>query len=145
MPDILKSRWRKSRKRYVCSFCGDYIELGEKYRRDTLVNDGHLYEWFSHEKCDFLASELWGYVDPDDSGMTADDFQEACQNFCAHFVCLACENWDIEYCECTADDCCCTDKVYETLKKYELYMTKESGFLGWKLRPRKDAEANERT
>lgn len=37
------------------------------------------------------------------------------------------------------------DKVYETLKKYKLYMTKESGFLGWELRPRKDPEANGQT
>lgn len=144
MPDILKSRWRKARKRHTCSYCNEYIEPGEKYRYDVLKCEGCIYDWFSHEKCDFLVSELWEYVDPDD-GMTDDDFREACQNFRFHFVCLACENWDIEYCECTADDCCCTDKVYEALKKYELYMTRESGFLGWKLRPRKDAEANERT
>ena len=66
-------------------------------------------------------------------------------DFCFHFVCPDCEHWDRENRECTADDCCCTDKAYETLKKYELYMTKESGFLGWELRPRKDAEANEQT
>jgi hypothetical protein len=55
MSDILKSQWRKARKRHVCSFCNQYIEPGERYK-----------------------NELWGYVDPDDSGMTADDFQEAC-------------------------------------------------------------------
>lgn len=118
---------------------------GGRYKSDTLVYEGSVYDWFSHEKCDFLANELWGYVDPDNSGMTADDFQEACQDFSAHFVCPDCEYWDGENHECAADDCCCTDKVYETLKKYELYVTKERGFLCWKLRPRKDAEVNGET
>ena len=31
MPDILKSQWRKARKRHVCSFCNQYIEPGERY------------------------------------------------------------------------------------------------------------------
>lgn len=145
MPDILKTQWRKARKRHVCSFCNQYIEPGERYKYDTLVYEGSVYDWFSHEKCDFLANELWSYVDPDDSGMTADDFQETCQDFCFHFVCPDCEHWDRENRECTADDCCCIDKAYETLKKYELYMTKERGLLCWKLRPRKDAEVNGET
>lgn len=34
MPDILKSQWRKARKRHVCSFCNQYIEPGEWYKGD---------------------------------------------------------------------------------------------------------------
>lgn len=144
MPDILKTQWRKARKRHTCSYCNEYIEPGEKYRYDVLKCEWCIYDWFSHEKCDFLVSELWEYVDPDD-GMTYEAFQAACHEVCSHFVCPDCDHWDRENRECTADDCCCTDKAYETLKKYELYMTKESGFLGWELRPRKDADANGQT
>lgn len=32
MSDILKSQWRKARKRHVCSFCNQYIEPGERYK-----------------------------------------------------------------------------------------------------------------
>lgn len=35
MPDILKSQWRRARKRHVCSFCNQYIELGERYKYDA--------------------------------------------------------------------------------------------------------------
>lgn len=144
MSDILKSQWRKARKRHVCLFCNQYIEPGERYKYDVLAYEGSVYDWFSHEKCDFLVSELWEYVDPDD-GMTDEAFQEACHEVCSHFVCPGCENWDREEHVCNADNWYCIDGLYEMLKKYELYMTRESYFLCWKLRPRKDVEANERT
>ena len=44
MPEVLRSRVVKARKRHTCSCCLDPIEKGELYRRDTNLFDGQIYE-----------------------------------------------------------------------------------------------------
>ena len=86
MPDILQEKERKARKPHVCDYCGKTIEKGEAYEWAKLKYDGTIYEWKNHKKCGFIASELWSYIDPD-NGMTEEDFQEGCREFCHAFVC----------------------------------------------------------
>lgn len=138
MPTILKSCERTARKRHVCSYCGAYIEPGEKYDYDTLIYDGAIYDWKSHKECSFISAEIWNYADPD-YGMTGEDFCYAAQGICRFFVCPKCEEWDKETEECTADCSYCLDKLYETLQKNELHYVREKGkWPYWKLRPRKE-------
>ena len=139
MTETIKSEWRKARKRHVCNYCGEFIEPGEKYLYSLQKYDGYLYSWESHEKCEFIAQEIWSYCDPDE-GMTEEDFMEGVEEICHSFVCPDCEKYDPDdWCEKR----CCLDKVYECLKEYELYRAKREGCLyTWKLRKRepKDGE-----
>ena len=144
MPDILKTQWRKARKRHTCSYCNEYIEPGEKYRYDVLKYEGCIYDWFSHEKCAFIADELWDFATLDDA-MTADDFQEACRDFCVYFICLDCKSFRKDDGECVTDDCNYIDEIYKMLKGHELYCAKEDNWRFWKLRPRKDSDNNGET
>ena len=137
MVETLKECERKARKRHVCSYCGAYIEPGEKYDYATLAYDGDIYDWKSHKECSFVSGEIWHYVDPDD-GMTEDDFRYAVQELCVCFVCPECEKWDKEADEC-ADGCSyCIHKLYETLQKNELYLAREENHWPyWSLRLRR--------
>ena len=136
MPDILKSCERTARKRHVCSYCGAYIEPGETYNYDTLISGGVLYDWKAHKQCAFIANEIWGYADPDD-GMTEYDFQYSCQKLCVCFVCPICDRWDKEAEECADNGSYCIHKLYDVLKKNELYPTiNKHNWPCWKLRPR---------
>lgn len=138
MVETLKECERTARKRHICSFCGGYIEPGEKYDYETLKYDGYVYDWKSHQECSFIASEIWSYVDPDD-GMTEDDFRDAVQDLCITFVCPDCEKWGKEMGECIDDNGYCLNKLYEALQKNELYRTRDRhNWPCWKLRPRKE-------
>ena len=56
MCDVIDSRKVKARKEYRCDWCGEPIHRGETYARDTIVNDGEIYTWHSHDECQELAS-----------------------------------------------------------------------------------------
>ncbi len=129
---------RKARKQHRCDYCGGIIEKGETYDWSKHVYDGDLYEWKTHQKCQFLAAELWDYADPDE-GMDEDMFQEALHDFCRIFVCPDCPKWDKEYEDCEEDESYCTDRAYEFLQTHELYRESRS-IMGeiWKCRPRKE-------
>lgn len=66
----------KAKKQHKCNYCNGTIEVGEVYSRSTHVYDGDLYEWKSHDKCQFLASELRMFEDVDE-GVTMDYFMES--------------------------------------------------------------------
>jgi len=72
---VLKTSTPKARKTHKCMFCGGNIEIGEKYKRDTCVFDGVLYDWVTHNECAKVASELEMYDDCDD-GVDEDAFRE---------------------------------------------------------------------
>lgn len=137
MTETISSTWRKARKDHECSFCNHRIHKGERYRFDVLKYDGEMFTWKAHEKCNYIAIEIWDYVDPDE-GMSEEDFQQAVCDISRDFICPDCEKFDRD--DPWAEDCECNeeDKVYELLQKYELYRAwRDHDFVGWKLRERK--------
>jgi hypothetical protein len=117
MPEIISKKDRKANKEHVCSYCGGVIQKGETYEHSVLKFCGEIYDWKAHQKCKYIAIELWDYIDPDD-GMTDDDFRDGCRDFCLSFICPDCPRFiDGEFEE---DECFCLDKVYELLQTHEL-------------------------
>jgi len=143
MPDILRSEKRKARKSHVCSFCGKTINPGEIYDYNVLIFDG-VYDWKAHETCAYIASALWNYIDPFD-GMTEEDFQEGCIEFCRTFICPDCPNMDSDSDDCAVDKYFCTDKIYEVLQSYDFKKVKsENGWIHtWKLISKHEAGEGE--
>ena len=142
MPELISQEKRKARKEHACNCCGETIEKGETYRSAFLRDGADVYQWKGHLHCDFIATELWRYIDPDD-GMQAEDFQEGCAEFCYAFVCPDCEHYKNK--ECTQDKPYCLDKITEILKENEL--VKEKGkysYQIWKLVPREVRNRDER-
>jgi ribosomal protein L24E len=123
MPTILKEKIVRARKAHRCDYCGETIEKGEPYNTASLVNDGDMYQWKAHVKCQHIASRLYRYIDPDDYGMTSDDFEEGCSNFCRHFICPHCNQMISETEDCSEDQNYCLDKIYNFLQTHELKKT----------------------
>jgi len=128
--EILVDTKRKARKPHTCSYCGEAILKGEMYDYSKLKSDysDGLYEWKSHEKCSFIASELWSYIDPDE-GMTEENFRDGCSDFCRAFICHDCPNADNEAEECKLDKYFCVDKINEHLRTHDFRRVKDSR--GW--------------
>lgn len=138
MIEIISSCIRTARKQHTCDLCGMKIQPGEKYNYAFCNNDGETYGWKGHEKCSFISDEIWDYCDPWD-GMNEDIFKDAVGDICGSFVCPMCQ-------ESSCSECNQIDKVYDLLKKYELYMAKREGCCQeWKLRERKkDGDSNDK-
>ena len=117
MPNIIQQKDRKARKEHICSLCRGTIQKGEIYQYSVLEFCGEIYDWKEHKKCQYIASELWEYADPDD-GMTDDDFIEVCHDFCLSFICPECPHYKEH--ECEEDEIFCLDKVYNLLQTHEL-------------------------
>lgn len=90
--EIISEKDRKARKPHICDYCGGTIEAGEVYNHCVIKGDD-IYTWDAHIVCKSVASDLWDYIDPWE-GMTADDFQEGCQEFCRTFICPDCKQWN---------------------------------------------------
>lgn len=139
--DILVDKKRKARKNHQCDYCDGIIEKGEIYDYAKLKSyyaDG-IYEWKSHEKCSFIAGALWNYIDPDE-GMTREDFQEGCFEFCRAFICKDCEHYDKENEECEKDNKFCIDKMFEFLQTHDFKRIKDKHGWSctWKCFPKED-------
>ena len=119
MPYIISDKEIMAKVPHTCDYCGGAILPGEKYSKSVLKN-GDIYTWNSHVKCHSIAQDLWDYADPSD-GMTADDFQEACSDFCRMFICKDCEKFDTEADEIgiECDNSFCVDKIFEFLKTHD--------------------------
>lgn len=73
MPTILDEIHPIARKEHVCDYCGCAIHKGQKYKRQTLVED-YVYDWKSHEECSAIANDLDMFDDCWDEGLSSDDF-----------------------------------------------------------------------
>ncbi len=134
--DTLGRAKRKARKEHRCCYCDGIIKKGEIYNWSRHIYDGDIYDWKVHEKCDFIAGELWIYIDPDEV-MDADCFFEGCTDFCGAFVCPECPKWHKEYEKCDDDEVYCPDRIYDFLQENELYYAGMNGYLKvWKCRKR---------
>lgn len=120
MIDTLEQKERKAKKQHRCDYCCGIIKIGEMYDWSKLVFDGEIYVWKSHKKCQSIVDELKRFYSYDD-GITEDDFQDWCKDFCYCFVCPTCQKWNKEQQECDDDESFCTDKIYDFLMDNELY------------------------
>ena len=138
MPEGLRSRVVKARKRHTCSCCLDPIEKGELYRRDTNLFDGQIYDWLSHMHCDTIANAIWDFVQPDDEGMSEAVFQESVQQVLEELYCPAnCPKWDADSGCPESGRTTCLRKLAEHLKTHELRQCMaDSGIRVWRLVPR---------
>jgi hypothetical protein len=143
MPEILIDTKRKARKPHACDYCGDVIQKGETYDYAKLksgYSEG-IYEWKSHGKCSFIASQLWSYIDPDD-GMTQEDFEEGCRDFCWTFICPQCPYADNDE-ECKLDKRYCVDKIYNHLKTHDFRRVSKHGWTyTWECAPKGGQDEN---
>jgi hypothetical protein len=124
MTECLRCEERTARKQHTCNFCGSNIEKGEKYNFGAYKFDGDFFDWKSHKRCDFIATELWDIADPDE-GMSEEDFFDACNNFCRVFVCPDCPQFDKEYRECNKDASFCLNKIYDLLQTHRLVRSRD--------------------
>lgn len=68
-----------AKKEHTCSFCGGVIPVGERYNRDTMTYDGHIYEWVSHMHCMEMLRAL--DIEPYDEGVDQSTFCEAIDDY----------------------------------------------------------------
>lgn len=73
MSSLLKTLHPIARKPHSCMFCRCTIPVGEKYHRSTLVEDGELYDWITHEDCVKISSLMDMYSKADD-GLNEETF-----------------------------------------------------------------------
>lgn len=138
MSELISQTERKARKEHICEYCGEKILRGEKYLSAFLKDGGDVWQWKTHLHCDFIANELWRYINPTD-GMQQEHFQEGCTEFCTEFVCPRCEFYKDKKCE--QSQAYCLDKIDSILKDSSLLLI-QSGYcaLSWRLVPRKKEE-----
>lgn len=69
-------------KDHICDFCWCRIDKGQRYYRQTGVNDeGQIYDFTAHEECCDLATELDMYNQCDDEGLDAQTFQDTLDQY----------------------------------------------------------------
>ena len=134
MIETISNEWRTARKPHKCCLCNQTIEPKERYNHQVNKFDGDVYTFDEHEKCNFIAGEIWDFCDPDE-GMNDDDFYEGCVDLIRTFICPDCEKYEDE---ADCDNMDCLDKLYDLLQKYELYRERHKDYwMAWKLRERK--------
>lgn len=79
MPTELKSRRPHSRGSVRCNACGRVIRRGEEYRRDTLVYDGHVYDWPECAHCEAFDKlvDFWELCGTPDEGYIGENVRDA--------------------------------------------------------------------
>lgn len=116
--ETIARRYRVAKKEHHCDFCRGRIAKGEKYSYSFIRDGGDNWSHKAHLECEFVANELWSWINPWD-GMTEDDFMDGCNTFCRKFICPHCASWDDEYEECRNDESYCIDKIAAKLKEYD--------------------------
>lgn len=97
-------------KPIICGLCGEKIKDNEKYTEAYGYDIGNN---IVHERCDFIAQNLWYYIDPEDI-INPENFREGLSNFCHDFICPECKTKD------TCDKSYCMHKIDTVLNKYKL-------------------------
>ena len=141
--EVIRTKIRKARKEYRCSFCGCKISKGEQYRHSTNKCDGSLYVWRDHLHCAALCSEIWDYVDPDD-GMTSEDFCDAIKELAHTFYCpFHCDKFDKEHDDCDKffDYDSCVRKFADFMKTRYLTLVNDKNLgMCWRIDQKKESE-----
>lgn len=105
---ILRIQHPIARRRQKCQLCECMIEKGQKYERQTISDNGSVYDFICHEECSELSTDL-RFQRTMEEGADADSFQSG----------LACYNEDYHHPEWNVLDCYDQVKlVLEEIKKY---------------------------
>jgi hypothetical protein len=119
--ELIAQRHRVARKEHKCDLCNGQIEKGTKYSYAFIKDNGDHWSFKSHLECEFVANELWDFINPWD-GMRDDDFLDGCHDFCQHMICPKCPHFDGNCCD--QDEYFCFDKIVEVLKEYDFTLVK---------------------
>lgn len=121
--ETIARRYRVAKKEHHCDFCRGKIDKGEKYSYAFIRDGGDHWSHKSHLECEFVANELWSWINPWD-GMHDDEFVDGCNSFCRRVICPHCPSWDDEVDECDKDEYYCIDKIVEKLKEFDWCLVK---------------------
>ena len=120
MVEIIKKVNRVARKPHRCDYCHMMIYEGEEYSYSFLKCNGESYSWYAHKHCDRIAEDLYSYMDPGE-GITHEDFDEGCYNFCQDFVCPYCDSFNHDDLECNENGMYCIDHIAKFLETHTVY------------------------
>lgn len=74
-----------ARKEHTCDYCGCKICVGERYERATILFEGNIYDWVSHECCSKITHELKMFDGCDDNGLNSEEFRENINEYVSEF------------------------------------------------------------
>ena len=66
MATLLKDGHPVARKEHQCPWCTHVIKPGEKYYRQTVADDGRVYDYICCEECNEALGLLWEYWELED-------------------------------------------------------------------------------
>lgn len=79
---ILRTSHPTAKKEHICMFCGCKIKVGERYERQTIADDGDMYDWVCHQDCSDIATDIDMYDGLCyDEGLTGDSFECAIDDY----------------------------------------------------------------
>ena len=67
---------QKARKPHKCDWCRFQIEIGEKYQRQAIFDNGSAYTWKNHIQCMELTRNLKMFDETYGEGLGSEDFRE---------------------------------------------------------------------
>ena len=74
--EIIKVGNRKARKNHKCDFCNGDIPRGEEYCYSTIKNEGAVYTWKTHIKCNDISIRYDMYENYDSDGPDSYGFKK---------------------------------------------------------------------
>lgn len=74
MSTLLREKRTVARKEHRCMFCGGVIHKGDTYNRQTIADNGEVYDWVSHTKCDSIFTLLDMYKENGYEGVSDYEF-----------------------------------------------------------------------
>lgn len=77
MTNLIRTSTPVARKVHRCRCCGaPAVQPGDKYKRDTLVYDGRIYDWVSCVECSALFATVWDWSDGGEDGIGPEQYAE---------------------------------------------------------------------
>ena len=81
MPIELKITHPTAKKEHKCMYCGETINVGEKYERQTNLYDGQIYDWVCHIECQEVTGLLNMFDYDYGEGIDGEQFVEYLQQW----------------------------------------------------------------
>jgi hypothetical protein len=86
MTTVLRTAKVTARKPHRCSCCSAVcIQPGDQYTRDSILNDGRVYDWVMCSDCADLFQTVWDWAgSPWDEGLGPDHYAEWANDLKGH-------------------------------------------------------------
>lgn len=86
MSTVLSSKRVTARKPHRCSCCSvECIQPGQVYQRDSVLNDGRVYDWVTCSPCAAIFDTVWDWAgSPYDEGIGPDHYAEWADDLKGH-------------------------------------------------------------